>query len=244
MTKIFGHRGAAGSYPENTMISFIEAERVNADGIELDVHLTKDGEVVVIHDETLERTTTGIGYVKDYTLKEIRLLDASYKFPDYGVCQVPSLDEVFNWALSNRLVINVELKNSKIVYEGLEEKVIRLIRTYHYENRVILSSFNHQSLEKCKKLAPDIEVAVLYHEKKKDPWLYAKNLGAESIHPNFRVISSSTINMTQENGIAVRPYTVNKQKEIERLLSVGCAAIITDFPERAIALIKQYKKQK
>lgn len=236
MTKIFGHRGAAGTHPENTMISFIESERIHADGIELDVQLTKDGEIVVIHDETLERTTTGTGFVKDHTLKEIRSLDASYKFPDYGVCKVPSLEEVFNWALSNKLIINVELKNSVIPYAGMEEKVIHLVRTYHYEKRVIISSFNHESLEKCLKLAPEIEVGVLYHEKKTEPWVYARKLGATSIHPNYRVISNSTIQKSQDNGIAVRPYTVNKQKEMERLLSVNCAAIITDYPEKAVAL--------
>ncbi|MBM6617352.1 glycerophosphodiester phosphodiesterase [Bacillus suaedaesalsae] len=236
MTNIFGHRGAAGTHPENTMISFMEAERVLADGIELDVQLTRDGEIVVIHDETLERTTTGTGFVKDHTLKEIRSLDASYKFPDYGVCKVPSLDEVFNWALSNYLIINVELKNSVFPYDGLEEKVIQLVRTYHYEKRVIISSFNHKSLVKCLKLAPEIEVGVLFHEKKKNPWEYARKLGANSIHPNYRVVSNSTIIKSQENGIAVRPYTVNKSKEMERLFSINCAAIITDYPEKAVAL--------
>ncbi|KAA0549481.1 glycerophosphodiester phosphodiesterase [Bacillus sp. BGMRC 2118] len=240
MTKIFGHRGAAGTHPENTMISFIAAERASADGIELDVQLSKDGEIVVIHDETLDRTTTGTGLIKDHTLKEIRSFDASYKFPDYGVCKVPSLDEVFNWSLSNNLFINVELKNSEFPYEGLEEKVIQLIRTYHYEKRIIISSFNHKSLEKCIKIAPEIEVGVLFNKKKKDPWEYAKRIGAKSIHPNYRIISNSDIIKSQEKGVSVRPYTVNKQKEMERLLSIKCESIITDYPEKAVSLREKY----
>jgi glycerophosphoryl diester phosphodiesterase len=240
LTKIFGHRGAAGTQPENTMISFQEAERVGAEGIELDVQLTKDGEIVVIHDETLDRTTTGVGWVKDHTLNEIRELDASYKFPDYGVCKVPSLEEVFNWALSNSLWINVELKNTSIRYEGMEEKVIELVRRYHYEGRVIISSFNHYSLVHCKKLAPEIQLGVLYGERLFEPWVYAKRMGATSIHPNHRAASNSIISFCQQNGIDVRPYTVNKKWEINRLLSVQCSALITDFPEKAIAIRKDY----
>jgi glycerophosphoryl diester phosphodiesterase len=222
------------------MISFQEVERVGADGIELDVQLTKDGEVVIIHDETLDRTTTGVGWVKDYTLKEIRELDASYKFPDYGVCKVPSLEEVFNWALSNSLSINVELKNTSIRYEGMEEKVIELVRHYHYKKRVILSSFNHYSLVHCKQLAPEIQLGVLYNKRLFEPWVYAKRMGATSIHPNHRVASDSVISLSQQHGIEVRPYTVNKKRDIIRLLSVQCSALITDFPERAIAIRKEH----
>jgi glycerophosphoryl diester phosphodiesterase len=244
VTKIFGHRGASGTYPENTMISFIEAERVGAEGIELDVQLSKDGEIIVIHDETLERTTTGTGWVKDHTLKEIRSLDASYKFPDYGVCKVPSLDEVFSWALSNNSLINVELKNKIIPYEGLEDKVIQLIRNYRYESRVIISSFNHDSLKRCLKIAPDIEVGVLYKERRSEPWLYAKKLGATSIHPNFRTVANSTIYKTEQKGVSVRPYTVNKKIDMERLFKVGCSAFITDYPEKALKLRREIKINK
>lgn len=241
MTAIFGHRGSAGTHPENTLISFQETERVGAEGIELDVQLTKDNKIVVIHDETLERTTTGQGWVKDYTLKEIRSLDASYKFPDYGVCKVPSLEEVFSWAESNTIVINVELKNTSVHYEGLEEKVIELIRRYHFENRVILSSFNHDSLVKCFTIAPEITLGVLYHSKLVEPWIYAKQIGATSIHPNFRAISNAVIKKSIQQGIEVRPYTVNNQKEIEKLFVIQCSALITDYPEKAISLRKKLK---
>jgi glycerophosphoryl diester phosphodiesterase len=236
VTQIFGHRGAAGTFPENTMISFQEVERVGAEGIELDVQLTKDGEIVVIHDETLDRTTTGEGLVKDLTLQEIAELDASYKFPDYGVCKVPSLNEVFSWAKTNLLIMNVELKNSIIPYKGLEEKVINLIRQYHFEDRVIISSFNHNSLTKCHKLAPEIEIGVLYNTRRSKPWVYAKKMGATAIHPNHRVIANTSIYLTQQNSIAVRPYTVNRERDMKKLFDVKCSGIITDYPEKAIAI--------
>lgn len=236
MTNIFGHRGSAGTHPENTMISFQEAERVGAEGIELDVHLSSDKEIIVIHDETLDRTTTGAGLVKDHTIKEIRTLDASYKFPDYGVCKVPLLKEVFSWASSNSIMINVELKNTSIQYEGLEEKVIELVKQYHFEDRVIISSFNHYSLVHCHKLAPEIQLGVLYGEKLFEPWLYAQRIGATAIHPNYKAVPNHIISLAQQNGIEVRPYTVNKQRDIDRLLAIKCNALITDYPEKAIEL--------
>ncbi len=240
MTAIYGHRGAAGTHPENTMIAFRESVRVGADGIELDVQLSKDGEIIVIHDETLERTTTGSGWVKDYTLRELLSLDASYKFPDFGVCKIPSLDEVFSWAQSNAVVINIELKNTSVPYLGLEEKVIELIRRYRFEKRVVISSFNHSSLTKCNNIAPEISLGVLYHEKIFEPWIYAKNIGGNSIHPNYKAISKSVIIKSMQNGIEVRPYTVNSQKDITKLLLIKCSALITDYPEKAVALRKKY----
>jgi glycerophosphoryl diester phosphodiesterase len=240
LTKIFGHRGAAGTHPENTMISFQEVEKLGGDGIELDVQLTKDGEVVVIHDETLKRTTNGDGWVKDHTLKELRTLDASYKFPELGVCKIPTLDEVFNWALSNSLIINVELKNSFVPYVGLEEKVIALIRKYHYGKRVVISSFNHPSLVHCHRLAADIELGVLYSEPLYEPWIYAKGIGAHSIHPQYRAATNLIILLSQQNGVAVRPYTVNKQRDMKRLFLASCAAFITDYPKKALELRKEF----
>ncbi|WP_246944618.1 glycerophosphodiester phosphodiesterase [Bacillus pinisoli] len=240
MTKIIGHRGAAGTHPENTMISFQEVERVGADGIELDVQLSKDGEIVVIHDETLDRTTTGEGWVKDYNLKELRRFDASYKFPEYGVCKIPTLDEVFNWALSNDLFINVELKNTTVLYEGIEEKVIKLIRTYKYENRVVISSFNHYSLVECHKQAPDLNLGILYSEPLYEPYDYAKRLGANSIHPQYKVATDLIVQKSQQSGIPVRTYTVNKTKDLKRLIAVGAAAIITDYPKKALDIKKSF----
>jgi glycerophosphoryl diester phosphodiesterase len=236
MTNIFGHRGAAGTFPENTMISFQETERIGANGIELDVQLSRDGEVVVIHDETLERTTNGKGWVKDFTLKELRKLDASYKFPEYGHCKIPTLEELFSWALSNTMIINVELKNTKIPYKGLEEKVINLIKKYSFESRTIISSFNHYSLVKCKKLASEIEVGILFGDGLYEPWYYAKRIGVNSLHPYYKAIPKEAIVHSQTEGFPIRPYTVNNKKDMEQLFLIGCSAIITDYPEIALSL--------
>jgi glycerophosphoryl diester phosphodiesterase len=242
MTIILGHRGAAGTCPENTMISFMEAEKLGAQGIELDVQMSKDGKVVVIHDETIDRTTNGKGAVKDYTYEEIKRFDASYKFKDkVGFCSIPTLQEVLQWLKENDLILNIELKNNKIAYRGLEEEVITLVRKHEMENRVILSSFNHFSMMKCHQLAPDIETAILYKQGLHTPWAYAKKMGASAIHPNYKYIPDSIIVQSLENQVAVRPYTVNGEKKMRELMALNVSAIVTDFPEKAKRILEETK---
>ncbi len=234
MTLIFAHRGASGQCPENTMIAFKEAHKAGADGIELDVQLTADGEVVVIHDETIDRTTNGKGFVQDYTLNQIQTFDASHTFKKWlKKPRIPTLIEVFDWLSKNELLCNIELKNSTLSYPGLEEKVISLIRQYKYEYRVIISSFNHYSLVYCHRLAPDIETAPLYSSSLYMPWVYAQSIHAKAIHPKLKVASNEIIQEAMESGIEVRPYTVNRDRDMERLFTIGCSAFITNFPDKA-----------
>lgn len=238
MTFIYAHRGASGTHPENTMESFVAAEKAGADGIELDVQLTKDKEVVVIHDLTVDRTTNGSGLVADFTLDQLLKLKANnhYKHFFQRTARIPSLRSVFKWLQGNYLRCIVELKNNVKRYEGLEEKVIDLIKQYQLENRIILSSFNHRSLERCYELAPQIEIAPLYNKMINEPWEYAKSINARAVHPNLKVMIPIIIQETMYNGIAVRPYTVNKKIDMKRLFEIHCSAIITDFPEIAYQL--------
>lgn len=240
-TKIFGHRGSAGTHPENTMISFKEAARVGADGIELDIQMTRDGVIVVIHDETVNRTTNGKdkGWVKDYTLKQIKKMDVSYKFKDqYGKCEIPTLEEVFDWAKSNQVHINVEFKTGLVSYKGIEEKTLKMIKDYGLEERIVLSSFNHYSLVKCRQLSNSIDLAILYMEGLYEPWDYAKRLKTNGIHPYHQTINKEIVEESKRNGIAVRPFTINDEKKMKQFIDFGCSAIITDHPKKAITLIK------
>ena len=236
-TKIFAHRGSAGTHPENTMIAFLEAERVGADGIELDVHLSADGEVVIIHDEELNRTTNGSGFVKDYQLKQLKKLDASHSFSkQVGIQQIPTLTEVLDMVRSNNMLLNIELKNNVFFYQGIEEKVIGLVQSYNMQDRVILSSFNHYSLVQCYQIDPTIETAPLYRDCLYKPWVYARAIGAKAIHPNIKAAPDLIITSAMQENIAVRPYTINKEKVMKRLFSINCTSFITDYPERAIVL--------
>ena len=145
--KNFAHRGFSGKYPENTMLAFRKALECGADGIEMDVQLTKDGELVVIHDERVDRTTNGTGYVRDYTLDELRKLDASYIYSDeVGFQTIPTFDEYCQWVSGTPLVTNIELKTGVYPYPGIEDKVWPVLQRYHLEEKVIISSFNHESV--------------------------------------------------------------------------------------------------
>ena len=145
--RVFAHRGYSGKYPENTMLAFREAEKTGADGIELDVQLTKDGEIVIIHDETLERTTTGTGWVKDHTLAELKALDASIiKGTAYSPERIPTLEEYCRWVKDTKLVTNIELKTSIVYYPEIEEKTAEMVKAFGLEDRMIFSSFNHLSI--------------------------------------------------------------------------------------------------
>lgn len=234
MTQIIAHRGYNSKYPENTMLAFREAEKVGADGIELDVQLTKDGEIVVIHDETIDRTTNGTGYIKDMTYEELRKFVVRDKQKKIGAKeQIPSLIEVLEWLKTNTLICNIELKNGIFPYKGMEEKVIELVRSFRLTDRIILSSFNHYSIVYCHRLAPEIETAPLYSEGLYMPWIYAQSIRAKGIHPQYRAVTEQIIRQSIENGIAVRPYTVNKESVMTKLLQANCTAIITDDPLKA-----------
>jgi glycerophosphoryl diester phosphodiesterase len=237
VTLIFAHRGFSSIEPENTMSAFQEAEKCGADGIELDVQLTKDDEVVVIHDEKVDRTTNGTGFVKDYTLSELKKLDANYIFKKQNVkVRIPTLKEVFDWLTGNDLICNIEIKSHEFQQFHLEEKVIDFIRRYGFEERVILSSFNHYSIVHCYRLAPDVEIALLYSYGIYLPWVYAKGLHAGAIHPHYQTLTEEIVQMSHQNGIKVRPYTVNREKDMKRLFQMGCDAIITDEPKKAVQL--------
>lgn len=230
--KIFAHRGVASLYPENTMIAFQEAVRLKCDGIELDVQLTKDEVPVVIHDETLERTTNGTGWVKDYMYDELKLLNASYKFGNqFGHCPIPTLEEVCNFISNTSITLNIELKNEIITYAKLEEKVYDLILSYNLKNQVVISSFNHKSLKHFRSIAKDVNTAVLSENSIENVVEYIQDLGASGYHPNFSTITMEQVEELNTSGIAVRPYTVNDPQVLQKFSEWGIEAIITDYPQ-------------
>ncbi|MBY0596125.1 glycerophosphodiester phosphodiesterase [Bacillus bingmayongensis] len=237
-TLIFAHRGVKSTHPENTMIAFQEAERVGAHGIELDVHLSKDSELVVIHDETVDRTTNGIGLVSEKTVAELQALDAgSHKDPSFYEAKIPTLREVLIWLSTTNLQLNIELKTDVIHYPGIEEKVVDLVREYHLSNQIIFSSFNHNSVSLLAELAPEIPRAILYDEPIADPLAEAKKREATGLHPNFKLLTKEFVQAAQEQGYVFRPYTINESKDLQTMINYGVDVIITDWPMRAFELL-------
>lgn len=235
MTKIIAHRGSSSTHPENTMVAFQAAEQVGADGIELDVHVTKDGELVVIHDHTLNRTTNGKGLVKDYTLCELRTLDAGGWFlEEFKDQKIPTLREVLIWLQTNMLSLNIELKNIMVDYPYIEERVVHMIHEFDMKERTVISSFQHDSISNIKNIDPQIECAILFMEPIDRIWEYANKLGAEGVHPYVEIVDEKLLMQVAVHPLKIRVFTVNEKEKINQYLRGNCEAIFTDYPARAI----------
>jgi glycerophosphoryl diester phosphodiesterase len=236
--EIYAHRGFSGKYPENTMLAFQKAYEVGADGIELDVQMTKDEEIVVIHDERVDRTTNGIGYVKDFLYKQLRLLDAGSWFHDrFARQRIPALMEVLEWVqdLDKEIMINIELKNNAIDYPHLEEKVLKMIGQFQLEKQVILSSFNISSMLKARRLHPVIEIGTLFEGVNESAVPSAKLVNAQAIHGDLPFVLSSEGKKAAAQGMKLRVYTVNDAKVASMLRNKEISALMTDFPNEFLA---------
>ncbi len=228
----FAHRGASGTFPENTLLAFEEAINIKASGIELDVHKTKDKKLVVIHDEDIERTFYGKGLVKDFTLKELKKFKCRKElFRDNEKCRIPTLEEVLDLIKKTDLILNIEIKTDNIHYEGIEKDVIDLINRYSLKERVILSSFNHKTIQICKEIDKDIATGMLYYEPIEDVVEYAKKIKADAIHPYKGLVSKELIEEAHKNNIEVNIYTVNGIEDMIRLKEYNADGLFTDYPE-------------
>lgn len=241
MCKIFAHRGYSGKYPENTMIAFKKALECGVDGIELDIQLTKDGEVVIIHDETIDRTTTGKGFVIDYTYEELEKFDASFKFKDLGFNKIPTLREYFQLVKDYDIVTNVELKTGINEYLGIEEKVWELIKEYNLEEKVIISSFNHFSVMRMKKIAPQLKYGFLSEDWIIDAGKYTHSHGVQCYHPRFNNLVPNVIKELKKYNLEINTWTVNLEEDMRYLYSNNIDVIITNYPELAQEIKKEYQ---
>ena len=256
--KIWAHRGASGHAPENTLAAFELAEELGADGIELDVQLTRDGIPVVIHDERVDRVADGTGLVRDFTLQELRGLNVNKNFPAYGRTEIPTLSEVYDWIKHTDLTVNLELKNGQIDYEGLEEKVLRLAEEKGIADQILYSSFNHRSMLRLKRLWPAARIAFLYSDGFLDMAAYGVRYGAWALHPSLANIlsdkpaagrdgrsegnasgssafpssASRLIEECHQKGLRVHVWTVNEKTDMQRLKEWGADAVITNFVEK------------
>ncbi|WP_106766140.1 glycerophosphodiester phosphodiesterase [Paenibacillus faecalis] len=235
----FAHRGASGVCPENTMAAFRKALELGATGIETDVQMTKDGKLVLIHDETLQRTTGVQGWVKDYTLEEIRKLDAGSWFSEeFRGERIPTLEELLELTKDRGTIVNIELKIGAVQYPGLEEKVIETIRSFGMEKQIVISSFNHYSLVKCKSIAPEIHTGILYIEGLYKAWEYGQSVGADALHALKYAVLPEWVEEARACGIVYHPWTVNEPEEMKRLIAAKVAGIITDYPDMLNELLR------
>lgn len=229
---VLGHRGASADAPMNTLPAFELAAKQGADGIELDVHLSKDGALIVLHDFTVDHTTNGTGLARDMTLSEIKALDAGYKFGEtFTGTRIPTLDEVFEHVGNQFRIINVEIKSETEDTDGVEQATVDCILRHNMASRVIVSSFNPLALRRFRMIAPNIPIGYLYAPDYTFVPEVMDTLPHEARHPHHSVIDATFMAAARASGWRVNTWTVNDPAQARELQALGVDAIITDSPQ-------------
>ena len=230
MLKI-GHRGAKGYASENSLFSFEKAIEMGVDGIELDVHLSLDGQIIVIHDDTIDRTTNGKGFVNTLSLQELKTFRINEKQASELKQQIPTLNEVFD-LVNQTCFINIELKG-----KGTASAVVALIEKYILEKNweytnFLVSSFDWNAVQEVRFLNENIPIGILTETNLDLAFSFAKFMKAEAIHPEFHLLTQDNTAQIQAKGIQVFPWTVNEYEAIQKIKTYNVNGIITDFPDR------------
>ncbi|HAS72977.1 MAG TPA: hypothetical protein DCS67_02405 [Clostridiales bacterium UBA8960] len=234
MSLILGHRGAKAYYAENTLNSFEKAIAMGADGVELDIHFSKDGEIMVFHDFTLERMCGVKGAISDMTKDALKKMTVTFKGQRETI---PTLDETLDLIkalqhkYSRKLWVNIELKAGSALYPNIEQAALSTAFKYLLPDQLIFSSFDHFAIKTIKALNPDAQTGVLTASAMVDPWEYTQKLLADFYHPAHETLNPATLDMFDKNQLKINTYTVNNTKIARWLLENGVHAIISDKPD-------------
>lgn len=235
-TLVFAHRGSKCNRPENTLSAFREAVRVGADGIELDVHLTADEELVVIHDEKIDRTTNAKGAIQNLTLEQLKQYDAGSWFaPEFSTARIPTLSEVLSLltALDFKGVLNIEIKTDQYHYPNIEKILSALMTKNHWGFDYLYSSFNLDSLKILSQLEPQTELSFLTENRLKKIKIGLLEPYITSIHPKKTYAFKHPV-LVRHFTKPIRIWTVNSDKEMRLAFQENIAGLITDYPEKAL----------
>lgn len=246
--KIWAHRGASGYAPENTLEAFKLAIDMGADGIELDVQYTKDKQIVVIHDDSIDRTSSGKGMVKNLTLEELRRYDYNCHGKRYRVsrikkiinstkaskaykgCILPTLEDVLKLIKPSKLTINIEIKVGEKRDVELEADVLALVEKYEMQGRVMYSSFSKESLLAIKKINPKAVCGLLYKKETKENLRFVKEAHMDCVHPKYTCVKNSRyVKAYEEMGITIHPWTVNRNYVKRKMKKINVDAVITNY---------------
>ena len=254
----FGHRGDSANAPENTLESFQRAVAAGAEGLELDAHMTRDGKIVVIHDDTLDRTTNGKGYVRDKTLAEIKQFDAGYRFSEGEAhpyrgegLRVLTLDEVFK-EFPN-VAINVEIKEDQ---PGIEEAILAVIRENGAKERTLVAAGDHEIIKRFREVSGGT-VSTSASEREIRAFFFISRLNLESsfqppydalqvpvVYGRAKVATPRFVEAAHNRGVRVDVWTVNEPEEMNRLLDVGVDVIMTNRPKVLQKVLEQRRERK
>lgn len=240
-TNIISHRGANFFAPQNTLPAFRKSLEIGIDGFETDVHLTKDGIPVICHNYTINATSDKKGNITDYTYEELLKFDfGRYFSPVFSGTKIPTVDEFLSLVASSDVeIVNIELKSPKEKEEtGIVAKTIDLVKKYNLTDKLIISSFDPKLLVQAKEYAPECKTGLLYSPNRKIAWTiakapveYAKNIGADALHPHYLYVTRKYVEKARENGLLVNPWTVDTPKNIEKMLNCHVDGIITNHPD-------------
>lgn len=238
--KIQAHRGASGYAPENTLPAFQMAVDMGADGIECDIHFSKDGHFIVCHDETIDRTSDGTGMISDLTLAEIKAHDFGAKFDEkYKGVTAPTLEEMLD-VVKDMNPINIEIKEFGKDRDQAEilHKFYDILNAYGVLERVIVSSFDVKLIKLLKQLHPDVYTCFLYSRMKLSA-AYSEGLGCSAIHPHFGKLMPVTVKSAHKRGMQVNCWTVNTEDDMRRMIKIGCDGLITNYPDIAVKIAEE-----
>ena len=234
---VYGHRGAKAYAPMNTLPAFELAAKQGAHGVELDVHRSKDGHPVIVHDFTVDETTNGEGRVQQMTLAELKALDAgSWYSAEFAGVQIPTLDEVFE-AVGRQLFVNVEIKSESAATDGVEQVVADCIRRHNMTQRVLVSSFNPLALQRLRALMPEVPLGYLvpnYHPMLPDTM---GDTPYEAYHPHYTTISADMIAAEHAAGRVLNTWTLNDPQRAAELVQMGLDGVVTDNPDTVLAAL-------
>lgn len=238
---VIAHRGDRACAPENTLAAFLQAAGKGADAIEFDVKLTSDKEVVVLHDQTVDRTTTGRGDVSRLSLAAVRELEANVQFPgQFSGEKIPTLSEVFE-TVGKKLYLNIELTNYSTPTDPLVSRVVELVKTYGMQERVLFSSFLPGNLRKARKLVPEVPCGLLTLSGLRGYW--GRTFGWRGndylLHPYFTDVNPGLVDRLHAVKKRILVWTVNTEADLKRLIGWGVDGIITDDPALALQLLSR-----
>jgi glycerophosphoryl diester phosphodiesterase len=243
---IIAHRGASAYYPENTMAAFEGAVEMNAEMIEIDVLMSKDGVPVVYHDPKLDDHTNGEGLVREYTVEELKELDAGSWFDNrFSDQRIPTLEEVLTFASGN-IALNIEIKTEAVTDQlknGVVEKSLRLVREYGMEDYVLFSSFDYRAVKQLKELDSEISVALLYNRsrsKRKLPHELIQEYRADAFNCSYRQFTKKRIASLREYEIPSFVYTVDTEPRMRKLIAAGVNGIFTNKPDVLRRVVQNY----
>ncbi|NLA76632.1 MAG: glycerophosphodiester phosphodiesterase [Clostridiales bacterium] len=245
---IIAHRGASYYAPQNTMPAFRKAAELSADGIETDVHLTKDNRLVLCHNYTIDETSDGQGKITDYTLSELMDFDfGSYFSHEFSNVKMPTLDELFEYLKTTAMsVFNVEIKAPKNKSAQIVRRTVEAAKAHGVFERLLISSFNYKILSEAKSIDEHCRTAFLYPQMGQflNKWLFppvnlVRRISAAALHPHHRFVNKAVVDKAHRLGLKVNVWTVNDEKRMRQLIDMGVDGIITDRPDEAARILEK-----